>query len=280
MTHVVTAPDAPFLTSDGRLRVRALPAASDNLVWLAECVATGAAAVIDGPSADEVLAVCDAEGIVLTAVLNTHTHGDHIGVNHDLLRKGRLPAVVVGPRAVAADVPGLTHPVDDGDTVQIGEVSGRVLRTDGHLFGHISFVFDDVLFCGDTLFTGGCGYLFGGDAAAMFTSLMRLAALPGGTRVCCAHEYTRDGLLFARMVEPDNEALAARWDAMEANLAEGRTCVPSTIDLERATNPFLRPGSPSLRSNVAAMLPGADVSTLPSTFASARRLKDTKRHRS
>lgn len=279
MSHVVTVPDAPFLTSDGRLRVRALPAASDNLVWLAECVATGAAAVIDGPSAEEVLAVCDAEGIALTAVLNTHTHGDHVGVNHDLLRRKRLPPVVYGPRAVAGDVPGLTHPVDDGDTVMIGDVTGRVLRTDGHLFGHISFVFDDVLFCGDTLFTGGCGFLFEGDAASMFTSLMRLAALPGGTRVCCAHEYTRDGLLFARMVEPDNAALAERWAAMEATLAEGRTCVPSTIDLERATNAFLRPGSPSIRARVAELLPGADVSTLPAVFASARRLKDTKRHR-
>lgn len=282
MSHVVTALEPPFLAAGGRLRIRAIPAATDNLVWLAECTATGAAAVVDGPDAAPLLAVCDAEGIALSTVLNTHTHGDHVGVNRDLLARGRLPATVVGPAAVAAEVPGITTPVDDGDVVHIGVVTGRVVRTEGHKHGHVCFVFGDddgVVFSGDTLFTGGCGYLFDGPADAMFASLMRLAALPEGTRVCCAHEYTEDNLRFAWSVEPDNLALAERIRATWARRREGRACVPSTIGLERATNPFLRPGSPTLRASVAAALPGADVSTLPAVFAATRRLKDEKRHR-
>ncbi len=275
--HTVTEPNPPFSACDGALRVHRVPAARDNLVWIAECVETGDCAVVDGPSADEALAYAQAHGLRLVAVWNTHTHGDHVGINRDLERRGLLAGLrVVGPARAAADVPGLSQPVDEGDSVTLGALTARVMLTEGHLNGHVSYVLGDVLFCGDTLFAGGCGYLFDGPAETMFRSLVRLAELDGATRVCCAHEYTQDNLRFARSVEPDNAALAERIERVAAIRARGGCTVPSTIAEERATNPFLRPGSPSLRAEVARQLPGADLSTPAATFAATRRLKDTK----
>lgn len=283
MPHVVTVADPPFSALDGRLVVEAIPAATDNLVWLVTCAATGATAVIDGPDAEGVLAALDADGRSLGAVLNTHTHGDHVGINRDLIARGRLPAVVIGPKAVADAVPGITRGVDEGDTFAIGAVSVRVMRTEGHLNGHISYVFGDgdapVLFCGDTLFAGGCGYLFDGPPAAMFDSLMRLAAFPAETLVCCAHEYTLDNLRFAWSVEPDNASLAERIRGVRARRAEGRATVPSTIAVERSTNPFLRPGATTLQGMVRRAIPEADLSTFAAVFAATRKLKDGKAYK-
>jgi hydroxyacylglutathione hydrolase len=183
---------------------------------------------------------------------------------------------VVGP---ARGVPGLTQAVGEGDSIVLGEASGRVLLTEGHMDGHLSFVFGDVLFPGDTLFTGGCGYLFDGPAEKMFDSLGRLAALPGSTRVCCAHEYTRDNLTFAFMLEPQNDALARRMTEVAEKLAGGGSAVPSTIAEERATNPFLRADSPELVDTLARLLPGVTLASELDVFRAARALKDTKRHR-
>ena len=186
---------------------------------------------------------------------------------------------VVGPKLAAADVPGLTQPVDDGDTVQLGAVTGQVLRTEGHLNGHISFVFGDALFCGDTLFTGGCGYLFDGPPERMYESLQRLAALPGDTRVCCGHEYTQDNLRFAWFVEPQNTALANRIRAVWEKRAAGGCVVPSTIAEERETNPFLRTDSQQILRCLAEHLPQARVNLPSDVFAATRKLKDMKVHR-
>lgn len=279
--HVVTQPNAPFSAADGRLRVHQVPAAQDNLVWVVECTATGTAAIVDGPSASEVLAYCEAQGLEPTVILNTHTHGDHIGVNVDLRRRGLLDAMrVVGASSTAAAVPGITERVDEGSTVLLGEVEGRVLRTDGHIDGHVSYVFGDVVFCGDTMFAGGCGYLFDGPPSAMFDSLLRLAALDGATRVCCAHEYTEDNLRFAWSVEPDNAALAERIRSVWALRAEGRCTVPSTIEEERATNPFLRPGSATLKARVQAAWPERSLAEHVDVFAATRALKDRGAHKS
>lgn len=277
MQHVVTQPMEPVVCLGGRLRLHQVPAATDNLVWIAECTATGEAAVVDGPDAEAALAYAERHGIRLGTVWNTHTHGDHVGINRDLQRRGRLDRMrVVGPARVADDVPGITDPVDEGDEVRLGELVARVLLTEGHLDGHVSFALvgeSGVVFCGDTLFAGGCGYLFSGPPAKMFDSLMRLAALPADTRVCCAHEYTQDNLRFAWSVEPDNEALAERIRRVWALRAEGRCAVPSTIDEERATNPFLRPGSATIRANVGVDGGFADV------FAATRALKDQKAYK-
>ncbi|MGD8859908.1 MAG: hydroxyacylglutathione hydrolase [Myxococcales bacterium] len=280
MKHVVETPREPFRSRSGALEVHQIPAWQDNLIWLGVCTATGAAFVVDGPEAGPVLDYCEARGITLSAVLNTHTHGDHVGINRDLQKRGLLEGVpVYGPRRAAADVPGLTSPVDEGDTVTVGEVSGRVLLTEGHIDGHVSYLFDDVLFCGDTLFAAGCGYLFDGPPQKMFESLTRLRELPGGTRVCCAHEYTQDNLRFAWSVDPDNPALAERirevWKVRET----GGCAVPSTIEEERATNPFLRFDTEGVRRAVAAVWPERELSTPLDVFAATRALKDRKDYR-
>jgi hydroxyacylglutathione hydrolase len=280
MTHVIQRPRDPFRTADGRLEVHQIPAWTDNLIWLAVCTQTGAAAVIDGPEATPVLSYCDKHDIQLSAILNTHTHRDHVGINLDLAKRGKLAQLsVMGPGTRPNDVPGLTRGVHEGDTVQIGMATGTVLLTEGHIDGHVCYLFDDVLFCGDTMFGAGCGYLFDGPPAKMHHSLSRLAQLPPGTRVCCAHEYTEDNLRFAWMIEPDNLALKERIQRVWALRARGECSVPSTIGEERATNPFLRGDSDTLRRAVANAMPGSDISTPEATFTAVRALKDRKDHR-
>jgi len=280
MQHLVTNPRPPFLTADGTLEIHQIPSLQDNLIWLIVCPQTKEAAAVDGPEAGVVLDYCEARGFELTAILNTHTHWDHIGINKDLAKRGLLDGLrVVGNGAVASDIPGLTEPVTDGDAVSFGAAAGRVMLTEGHMNGHISFVFDDVVFCGDTMFAGGCGYLFDGPAAKMHDSLQRLAALPPSTRVCCAHEYTEDNLKFAWLTEPDNTALVERIVAARALRAEGGCTVPSTVGEERATNPFLRGDSPTLRAKLAAAMPDADLSAPAAVFAATRAWKDRKDHK-
>ena len=188
---------------------------------------------------------------------------------------------VVGPARAAAGVPGLTEAVDEGDRVALWGVAVEVLRTEGHLDGHVSYVVGEALFCGDTLFGAGCGYLFDGPAAKMHASLARLAALAGETLVCCAHEYTWDNLRFAWSVEPDNAALAERIRAARVARAAGRSLVPSTVALERATNPFLRGEVPTLRAAAAAALGRCDTDRLDglAVFTALRALKDTGAYR-
>ncbi len=280
MRHVVDEARAPFRSEDGSIEVHQILAWQDNLVWLVVCTATGKAAVVDGPEAEPVLAYCAAGGLALEAILNTHTHLDHIGINQALARSGALDRYrVIGPEAAVPPVPGLTEPAREGDLVRVGEVTLRVMVTEGHMNGHVSYVADDVLFCGDTLFAGGCGFLFDGPPAKMHASLERLAALPPGTRVCCAHEYTQDNLRFAYSVEPDNAALAERIRRVWALRARGECAVPSTIGEELATNPFLRHASPTLRARVAEAMPDRKLDTPLEVFAATRALKDSKDYR-
>jgi len=266
---------------DGALEVHQLPSATDNLIWVGVCTRTREAFVVDGPTDVEMQAWKEAHpDIRLRTILNTHTHGDHVGLNLALRKRGELDRWrVVGGQRAAADVPGLTDAVDEGDTVTVGDLTGRVMRTEGHLNGHISYVFGDVVFCGDTLFGAGCGYLFDGPGETMFDSLMRLAALPPETRVCCAHEYTEDNLRFAWSIESGNEALAERIRTVWALRAEGGCSVPSTIAQERATNPFLRPGSSEIRSAVTEAFPDRALRTHADVFIATRALKDTRAYK-
>ncbi|MDB4989502.1 MAG: gloB [Myxococcaceae bacterium] len=276
MAHVVSVPTPPFRSRSGAFEVHQIPAAEDNLIWLFVCVQTGAAAIVDGPDAENVLAYAALRGITITHVLNTHTHGDHVGLNRDLSRRGLLTGLeVIGPRKVARDVPGITQPVDDGDTIQVGACTARVLRTEGHIDGHICFLFEDVLFSGDTLFAGGCGRVFSGDYPAMYSGLSRLAALPGDTRICCAHEYTKDNLRFALSVEPGNTALELRYAEVRGIRSHGGSAVPSTLALELATNPMLRWSSAELIANVREQAPSADLSSPLGVFTATRKLKDS-----
>ena len=279
MEHVVKMPNPPQLVAGGRLEIHQVPVWQDNLVWLLVCTETGEAAAVDGPEAAPVLAYCVDHNIRLTTILNTHTHGDHIGINRGLAEMGILDKyTVVGCKHRRDEIPGLTHAVDEGDRILVGQVEGTVWLTEGHIDGHISFLFDDALFCGDTLFAAGCGYLFDGPPAKMYRSLTRLAALDEETWVFCAHEYTQDNLRFAWSVEPENNDLRERIIMVWDTRSSGRSVVPSTIGIEKRTNPFIRVSSPNILKRLAT----ANTGTLEpaEVFARIRALKDSKAYRS
>lgn len=274
MTHAVTAPIPPSRLPGGVV-VYGVPAASDNLVWVV-VRPDGGAVIVDGPTAVEALALIDGLGARLEAVWITHTHGDHVGVLHDLHRLGRLDGVrVIGPD----DVPFRTERVDEGDTVDVGGLVAQVWRTEGHLDGHVSYVVDGAVFCGDTMFAAGCGRLFSGPPGKMWASLQRIAALPPETLGFCAHEYTWDNLVFAWTVDDGNPALQARVDAVRAIRAGGGCTVPFTIAEERATNPFLRATDPVVARRAAALAPGVDPADPLAVFAALRARKDAGKHR-
>ena len=280
MGHVVQHAHAPFMSRTGALRIHQIPAWQDNLIWLAECMKTGDVAVIDGPEAGPTLAYLHTNGLKLTTIFNTHTHGDHIGINRDLGKRGLLDGLrVVGSKLAPTDIPGLTEEVVDGQCITFGACKGEVILTEGHINGHVSYLFDGVLFCGDTLFAGGCGYLFDGPPAKMYRSLKRLAALDGDTFVCCAHEYTQDNLRFAFSVDPHNEALKTRIRDVWIRRSRGECVVPSTMALERATNPFMQFGASRLAKMVAKAMPGTDLGSEANLFAATRNLKDRKDYR-
>lgn len=279
MVHAVTRRMLPRAVSSGAARLHQVCVWQDNFSWILSCERTGEAAVVDGAEADPVLEYVAREGLNLTTILTTHTHPDHIGLHRDLAKRGELDRFrVIGNRDLAGQIPGLSEGVGEGDTIAIGELRAEVWLTEGHVDGHLSYVFDRVLFCGDTLFAGGCGYLFDGPPAKMHESLTRLATLPDDTLICCAHEYTQDNLRFAASVEPDNQALTARIEEVTALRGRGESTVPSTMAVERATNPFLRIHSPTLLATLARELPELPLTNPTEVFTATRRLKDLKRY--
>ena len=224
------------------LEVVAVPAFSDNYLWLVRDSASGDTAVIDPGDAAPVLAEADRRGWRIGQVLNTHWHRDHTGGNLMVKATG---ARVSGPAAEADRIPGIDVALKEGDTVSIGGHVGEVWEVPGHTLGHIAYIFRSagIAFVGDTLFAMGCGRLFEGTPDQMFASLTRLAALPGETLAYCAHEYTLANAKFAAHAEPDNTATADRLAEVERLRAGGQMTVPTTIALERATNPFIRAAS-------------------------------------
>lgn len=225
------------------LEIARIPVLSDNYVWLAHEADSGETAVIDPAVAEPVLDAAAERGWRITQIWNTHWHPDHTGGNAAI--KAATGAHVTGPAAEAHRIPTLDTKVNEGDAVRLGAVRADVLEVPAHTAGHIAYHLPDeaLIFVGDTMFAMGCGRLFEGDAAQMHANLQRLAALPPETRVYCAHEYTLSNGRFALTVEPDNEELARRMEAVEAARAAGEPTVPTTIALERATNPFVRAGS-------------------------------------
>jgi hydroxyacylglutathione hydrolase len=225
------------------LEVVQIAVLSDNYVYLVHDAASGDTAVIDPAVAGPVLAEANARDWTITQILNTHWHPDHVGGNLEI--KAATGCRITGPKDEAAKIPGIERAVGGGDSVAIGGSAGRVIDVPAHTAGHIAYHFagDGLLFCGDTLFAMGCGRLFEGTPAQMFDSLGRLMALPDETLVYCAHEYTASNGRFALTVEPDNAALVRRMADVTEARAEGRYTIPSTIGLERATNPFTRAAS-------------------------------------
>ena len=249
----------------------ALPAFSDNYIWLLH---NGAQAlVVDPGDAAPVLEALRQRSLTLASILVTHHHADHTGGVAEL--RAATGAQVFGPATEAVPEPLVR--VKGGDVVRTLGLTFEVIDVPGHTAGHIAYFCPDMdgaplLFCGDTLFSGGCGRLFEGTPAQMLASLDRLAALPGATRVCCAHEYTLSNLRFARAVEPGNRALAAYEQQCERLREEGRPTLPSRIDTERAVNPFLRSREASVTQAVRAQ--AASATDEVAVFAALRQWKN------
>jgi hydroxyacylglutathione hydrolase len=226
------------------LQITPIPAFDDNYIWLLSADGHDGCAVVDPGDEDPVLQHLAERGLRLDVILITHKHGDHVGGVAAL--KARWPdAVVYGPANEPIGL--LDRRLRDGDELDLGRLGRyRVLEVPGHTEGHIAYHGQGVLFCGDTVFAGGCGRVFSGTFEQLSDSLARIAALSPATLLYCAHEYTLDNLGFARWVEPHNPDLDEREAADRAARARGEPTVPSTLALELATNPFLRQEQPTV----------------------------------
>jgi hydroxyacylglutathione hydrolase len=241
----------------------------DNYGVLLHDPASGACAAIDAPEAAPIEAALAEAGWRLSHILVTHHHGDHTAGIPELKR--RYGCRVVAPRGEATRIPDVDVMVGEGDRVNVGELVARVVETPGHTKGHIAYCFDAerLAFVGDTLFSIGCGRLIEGTPEAMWQSLMKLRELPDDTRIFCGHEYTEANIRFARTIEPDNAALAARAEEVAALRRQGRPTIPTTMGAEKAANPFLRADLPALaRAVQMSGRPPAEV------FAEIRARKD------
>ncbi|HVF93842.1 MAG TPA: hydroxyacylglutathione hydrolase [Sphingomonas sp.] len=216
-----------------------VPVLSDNYAWLIHDDESGETVVVDPGEAAPVLAEAARRGWRIDQVWTTHWHPDHTGGNAELKAAG---ARITGPAAEAAKIPTLDATVVEGDVVRIGAHSATVMTVPGHTAGHVAFFLADdrAIFTGDTLFAMGCGRLFEGSAADMFANMQRYATLSDDTLVYCGHEYTQSNGRYALVAEPDNRAIAERMTLVDAARANGEPTIPTTIGLERATNPFLR----------------------------------------
>lgn len=253
------------------MKIIQIPLLRDNYGYLVVGEKTNQAAIVDPSEAEPVLRRITQEQVTLTAILNTHHHRDHTGGNEGLLAAQKVK--VYGHKSDRARVFGMTDGVDEGDEIQIGELKGKVFFIPGHTTGHVAYLFEDNLFCGDTLFTAGCGRLFEGTPEQMHASLKKLMALPDNTKVYCGHEYTENNLRFAMSVEPKNPKLVARYEQVKALRARGASTVPATMEEEKQTNPFLRWDSEEIQASVKSAAPDTHLDPV-SVFATVRKMKD------
>ena len=250
------------------LEIELVPCLRDNYAYLIHDQDAGLTAIVDPSEPEPVRKALLGRGWGLTHILNTHHHFDHTGGNLPL--KEASGATIVGPGKDRDRIPGIDVGVDETTGWSFGARQVRVLEIPAHTRAHIAFVLDDAAFTGDTLFAMGCGRLFEGTPTMMWTSLSKLMTLPDATRIFCGHEYTLNNGRFALTLEPGNAALAARMLEVEAARARQAPTIPSTLGLEKKTNPFLRPDSAEIR-NTLGMAQADDVAV----FAEMRKRKDS-----
>lgn len=252
------------------IQISALPAFTDNYIWLLQDHASRRCAVVDPGDATPVQAWLEAHpGWVLSEIMVTHHHHDHIGGVQAL--KSATGARVYGP--ASENIPARDVPLEDNDRISVLDLDFDVYAVPGHTLGHIAYYHRGLLFCGDTLFAAGCGRLFEGTPQQMHRSLGRLAALPEDTLVYCTHEYTLSNLKFAAAVEPDNPDIAARLEKVTRQRHDGVITLPSTLALEKLTNPFLRTTETSVKQK-ADERNGQRNGTPSEVFAALRAWKD------
>jgi hydroxyacylglutathione hydrolase len=251
------------------LHIHMFPCLDDNYGFLIHDEASGLTATIDTPDADAIMAQAKSKGWIVNEIWNTHWHPDHAGGNAAIEKA--MGAISLAPQEVPDRIVPVTRVVTPGETVRLGESVARVLDVGGHTLGHIAYVFDadKVAFVGDALFALGCGRLFEGTASQAWDSLSRLMALPDDTTIYCAHEYTQSNARFCATIEQDNVALKDRIADIDAKRAAGIATVPTTIGLERATNPFVRADTAQVRA--AVNMPTAPANEV---FGEVRKRKD------
>jgi hydroxyacylglutathione hydrolase len=253
------------------LKIHAVNAFQDNYIWLIQAEQSRQVLIVDPGDAMPVLEALETRDLIPSAILITHHHADHVGGIAELLSRYNVP--VYGP--ARERIPHITHAVGEQDVIEISQAfpAIKVFDTPGHTAGHICYLMENKLFCGDTIFAGGCGRLLGGTAADLFASLERLKQLPADTEIYCAHEYTQANLRFANAVDADNEALQQRIRKVDALRAENRASVPSTLADELATNPFLRSSSEAIK-RAAEQFAGRPLTDAEAVFTTLRRWKD------
>lgn len=246
-----------------------IPVLNDNYIYLIRETESSKTAVVDPAVAGPVLDQLIDRGWQLDYVLNTHHHSDHVGGNLELKRK--TGCRIVGAQSDAARIPGIDIQLNEGESFNLGPEEAKIISVSGHTRGHIAYWFhkQDTLFCGDTLFAMGCGRLFEGTPAQMWDSLSKLKQLPGSTRIYCAHEYTQANGRFALTVEPKNQELQLRMHRVNRMRQQNRSTVPSTLDEELATNPFLRVDSPEIQKTLEI-----EATNPVDVFTEIRRKKD------
>ncbi len=251
------------------LEIHQIPVLNDNYVYLIREPNADVVGVVDPAVTGPVLEEADRLGWKITHILNTHHHGDHTGGNLEI--KEHTGCTIVGPAPDRDRIPGIDVELNDGDTFAFGELSAEIFFVPGHTRGHIAYWFSeaDALFCGDTLFSIGCGRVFEGTMGQMWSSLSRLRSLPSETRIYCAHEYTQSNINFAVTVDPNNLALRTREADVAAKRDRGEPTVPSRMAEELAANPFLRADQPDLQDAIG--MSGADPVAV---FTEIRQRKD------
>ncbi|MFZ9609358.1 MAG: hydroxyacylglutathione hydrolase [Methylococcales bacterium] len=252
------------------LNIIQIPVLTDNYIYLLHDSVSGETAVVDPALAQPVLEILDINGWQLTYILNTHHHLDHVGGNLELKQKTRCR--IIAANSDSERIPGIDRGVFEGDVIALGSHQATIIETPGHTSGHIVYYFakDEALFCGDTLFAMGCGRLFEGSAEQMWTSLQKLKVLPSLTRVYCTHEYTQANGRFALSVEPDNVQLQQRMIEVAKLRLLNKSTLPSTIEVEKATNPFFREDNSRLQKKL-----GLEDQSAVIVFTELRKRKDS-----